>query len=69
MEACSESAEKGLACSGYDQGDKFRSPEEVREYFSKENFAMMFPNDEVPDPEAFEEMAELVIAERRHCNF
>lgn len=58
--------------TGFDQGDRFTSESQVREYFTVANMTAMFgpfePGDE-PDQEALEAMAKVVIENRWHCAF
>ncbi len=60
--------EVGLRASGYENGDRFHSEEEVRNYFSRSNFHHMFGYCDETD-ESLSEMAEHVIKTRDNCDF
>ena len=52
--------------TGFANGDKFTSAEQVREYFTVENMRAMFPGDPFWDQETYDKWAELVITNRWH---
>jgi len=58
-----------LDATGYANGLKFKSPAEVRDYFSGRNLARLFPGEAVPDGDTLADMASYVINNRLHCNF
>ncbi len=59
--------------TGFANGDKFQSADQVREYFTvAEQRAMCDPNfeeDVITDQAVLDEMAEVVIETREHCEF
>ena len=58
--------------TGFNNGEKFNSAQEVREYFTTAAMAEMFGShdtSDLPTQEQLNEMAEAVIANRWHCEF
>lgn len=58
--------------TGFDNGELFASEDAVRAYFTAENMSAMFGPDadaDVPDDATLEAWAEIVIANRWHCDF
>jgi len=55
--------------TGYDAGDRFSSPEDVRAYFQPREHLRMFGRQAVTAPDLLREWAETVIARRSHCAF
>ncbi|MFH1016700.1 MAG: hypothetical protein V1798_00795 [Pseudomonadota bacterium] len=60
--------------SGMYGGERFGSPQEVRQYFTRESFTVMFGpelDQETPFPSAreFELMTDLVLRRKLHCDF
>ncbi len=60
---------EALNASGYASGRKFKSPAEVRTYFTGANFARMFPGETVPTGDELDDMASYVINNHLHCDF
>jgi len=59
---------EALQKSGYDGGEKFSSPAEVREYFTRKNFLDMGGECDWTD-EQLTKMANWIIQHREHCSF
>ena len=59
---------EALRESGYGEGQKFASPAEVREYFTRKNMRDMFNECDWTD-EQLTKMANWIIQHREHCSF
>lgn len=58
--------------TGFANGEKFASEQEVRDYFTTQAMVEMFGSydtSDLPDQDALDEMAGAVIKNRWHCEF
>ncbi len=55
--------------TGFANGDKFDTEEEVFTYFNMVNLREMFPDIEELPAKLLKQMAEIVIKNKWHCNF
>ena len=59
-----------LESTGYNAGEKFTSPAQVRDYFTARNFTAMFGEHcEIPTGDVLADMAAIVINNKLHCEF
>jgi hypothetical protein len=57
-----------IEATGYANGEEFESEEQVREYFTVENFEHMFGECKEDQP-TLDKWANAVIRKKRHCSF
>lgn len=55
--------------TGFAQGERFTSEDQVREYFTHTNIVAMFGPENAINPDVLTAMAAEVIANRWHCDF